>query len=55
MLVYAFLNKKINKNQITKGIQKMLDEHNQMELNTVEEILALDKEVKEKTRKMIED
>ncbi len=55
VLVDAFLNKKITYTQIPKGIQKMLDEHNQMELNTVEEILALDKEVKEKTRKMIED
>lgn len=54
VLVDAFLNKKITYTQIPKGIQKMLDEHNLIELNTVEEILALDKEVKEKTRKMIE-
>ena len=32
----------------------MLEEHTSRALNTVEEILALDKEIKEKTRKRIE-
>lgn len=53
VLVDAFLNKKITYTQIPKRIQQMLEDHNLMELNTVEEILALDEEVKEKTRKLI--
>lgn len=53
VLVDAFLNKKITYTQIPKGLKKMLDEHMPVELNTVDEILALDEEVKEKTRKMI--
>lgn len=55
VLVDAFLNKKITYTQIPKGIKKMLDTHNLVELNTVEEILALDHKVKEETRKMIEN
>lgn len=54
VLVEAFLNKKIKYTQIPKGIKTMLDCHNLIKLNTVEEILALDKQVKEETRKMIE-
>ena len=54
VLVDAFLNKKITYTQIPKGIQKMLDAHCSVELNTVDEILALDKKVKEETRRMIE-
>lgn len=55
VLVDAFLNKKITYTQIPKGIRKMLDSHNLMELNTVEEILALDHKVKEETKRMIEN
>lgn len=54
ILVDAFLNKKITYTQIPKGITKMLDAHNLMELNTVEEILALDHKVKEETKRMID-
>ena len=54
ILVDAFLNKKSTYKQIPKGIKKMLDAHNLMELNTVEEILALDHKVKEETKRMIE-
>lgn len=54
ILVDAFLNKKSTYKQISKGIKKMLDAHNLMELNTVEEILALDHKVKEETKRMIE-
>ncbi|MCI8760183.1 MAG: 1-deoxy-D-xylulose-5-phosphate reductoisomerase [Clostridia bacterium] len=53
VLVDAFLNKKIPYTQIPKGIKKMLEDHQPMDLNTVDEILALDEEIKEKTRKMI--
>ncbi len=54
VLVDAFLKKKITYTQIPKRIERMLKEHTPMVLNTVEEILALDKEIKEKTRQMIE-
>lgn len=55
VLVDAFLKKKITYTQIPKGIQKMLDTHTKRQLTTVDEILALDKQVKEKTREMIEN
>lgn len=55
VLVDAFLNKKITYTEIPKKLKIMLDEHTLTQLNTVDEILALDKVVKEKTRKMIED
>ena len=55
VLVDAFLNKKITYTQIPKGIKKMLDAHQSMELNTVEEILALDRKVKEETKNIIKD
>ncbi len=55
VLVDAFLNKKITYTQIPKGIKKMLDAHNVMELNTVEKILALDHKIKEDTKRMIEN
>lgn len=50
VLVDAFLNKKITYTQIPKELKKMLEEHTARKLNTVEEILALDEEIKEKTR-----
>lgn len=53
VFVDAFLNHKILYTDIPKGIKTMLDNHSFVELNTVEEILALDKEVKEKTRELI--
>lgn len=55
VLVDAFLNKKIKYTQIPKGIKKMLEEHQSMTLHTVDEILALDKEIKEKTKELIKD
>ncbi len=54
VLVDAFLNHKILYTDIPKGIKTMLDGHSLVELHTVEEILALDKEVKDKTRQLIE-
>lgn len=53
VLVDAFLNKKIKYTQIPKGIEKMLEEHQPRSLDTVDEILALDEEIKKSTRKMI--
>lgn len=53
VLVDAFLNKKITYTQIPKGIKKMLDNHSLMKLETVEEILALDRKVKEETKALL--
>lgn len=53
VLVDAFLKKEITYTQIPRGIQRMLDAHHAVTLHTVEEILALDKKVKEETRKQI--
>ncbi len=53
VLVDAFLNHKILYTDIPKGIKTMLDKHVLVELDTVEDILALDKEVKEKTKELI--
>ena len=53
VLVDAFLQKKITYTQIPKGIKKMLDNHKPIELNTVDQILALDHQIKKETRKMI--
>ena len=55
VLVDAFLNKKIKYTDIPKGIAKMLNSFEKRELNTVDEILEFDKEVKERTRKKFVD
>lgn len=53
ILVDAFLNKKIKYTDIPNGIEKVMNMYEKRELNTVDEILAFDKEVREKTRQMI--
>jgi len=53
VLVEAFLKKKITYTQIPKGIKRMLDKHSAMTLHTVEEILDLDRKVKEETRSLL--
>ncbi len=53
VLVDAFLNRKIKYTDIPNGIEKMLNMYDKRELNSVEDILAFDEEVKEKTREMI--
>jgi len=53
VLVDAFLNKKIKYTDIPNGIEKVMNMYEKRELNTVDEILAFDKEVREKTRQMI--
>lgn len=52
VLVNAFLEKKIKYTDIPKGIEKMLNSYEKIELNSVEDILAFDKEVKEKTMQL---
>lgn len=52
VLVNAFLEKKIKYTDIPKGIEKMLNSYERRELNSVENILAFDKEIKEKTEQL---
>lgn len=52
VLVNAFLEKKIKYTDIPKGIEKMLNSYERRELNSVEDILAFDKEIKEKTEQL---
>lgn len=53
VLVDAFLNRKIKYTDIPNGIEKVMNMYDKRELNSVEDILAFDEEVKEKTREMI--
>lgn len=54
VLVDAFLNRKIKYTDIPNGIEKVMNMYEKRELNSVEEILAFDEEVKKKTREMID-
>ena len=51
--VNAFLNKQIKFMDIADIIEKMMNQHNKQKLNTIEEILKLDNEVKEATKSYI--
>lgn len=53
VLVNSFLDKKIKYTDIPNGIEKIMNMYEKRELKNIEEILAFDKEVKEKTREMI--
>lgn len=53
VLVDAFINKKITYTQIPSGIEKVMNLYEERALSTIDEILAFDKEVKEKTRELI--
>lgn len=53
VLVDAFLNRKIKYTDIPNGIEKVMNMYEKRELNSVDEILAFDEEVKKKTREMI--
>lgn len=55
VLVAAFLDKQIKYTDIPNGIEKMMNKYEKRELNTVDEILKFDKEVKEETKRMIEN
>lgn len=54
ILVDAFINKQIKYTQIPLGIEKLMDMYEPKELKTIDEILEFDKEIKEKTREVIE-
>ncbi len=53
VLVDAFINQKITYTQISSGIEKVMNLYEERSLSTIDEILAFDKEVKEKTRELI--
>lgn len=53
VLVDAFLNRKIKYTDIPNGIEKVMNMYEKRELNSVDEILAFDEEVKKKTKEMI--
>ncbi len=53
VLVEAFLNKKIKYTDIPNGIEHMMNMYKNRELNTVDEVLDFDKEVKIETKKYI--
>lgn len=55
ILVNAFINKKIKYTQIPLGIEKILNMYEKIELNSINEILEFDKEVKEKTIKFVNE
>lgn len=55
ILVDAFINKKIKYTQIPLGIEKILNIYEKIELNSINEILEFDKEVKEKTIKFVNE
>lgn len=55
ILVDAFINKKIKYTQIPLGIEKILNMYEKIELNSINEILEFDKEVKEKTIKFVSE
>ena len=53
--VYAFLNNKIRFLDIPRIIKKMMDEHNVIRNPNLQDILDVDKKVKEKTKNIIEE
>ncbi len=53
VLVDSFLNKKIKYTMIPNGIEKIMKMYELRKLETVDEILNFDKEVREKTRELI--
>lgn len=55
ILVDAFINKKIKYTQIPLGIENILNMYEERNLNTVDEILEFDREIKQKTKEMIEN
>ena len=55
IVVHAFLNKKIKFNEIATIIKKMIDSHNVIKNPDLNQILDVDKKVKEETQKMIDE
>lgn len=55
VLVDSFLKKKIKYTMIPNGIEKIMNMYEPRKLGTIDEILSFDKEVREKTKKLIAD
>lgn len=55
VLVDSFLKKKIKYTMIPNGIEKIMNMYEPRKLGTIDEILSFDKEVREKTKKLIVD
>ncbi len=55
VLVDAFLNKKIKYTDIPEKIEEMIDMYDKRELKNVDDILEFDKEVREKTKEIVEN
>ena len=55
VLVDSFINKKIKYTDIPNGIEKVMNMYEKKELQTIEEILEFDKQVKEKTKEIIKN
>ena len=53
--VHAFLDNKIRFLDIARLIRKMMNEHNLIKNPSLNEILDVDKKIKEKTKELIED
>lgn len=55
ILVDAFINKKIKYTQIPLGIENIINMYEERNLNTIDEILEFDREVKQKAKELIEN
>ena len=53
VLVEAFLNGRIKYTQIADGIEVMMNMYENVELNTVEDILEFDKKIKEDCKEIL--
>ena len=53
--VHSFLNKKIKFNEIPRIIKKMMDSHNVIKNPALNDILEVDKKIKEETKKFVEN
>lgn len=55
VLIDSFLNKKIKYTDILKKLEEIMNIYEKRELKTVDEILAFDKDVKQKTIELINE
>ena len=53
VLVQAFLDKKIGFTEIGEKIEQVMEEHDSVSDPSLEEIIAIDKETRERTRELI--
>ena len=53
ILVQAFLDKRIGFTQIAEGIRQMMESHDKVEDLDLETIVAIDRETREKTERIL--